>query len=259
MENNKAHKDKNVNGLRRFINWNKKISHRFLEKHPIERESIRDTYIQDVVSSISDNMIIYDIGGGKNCTYVRQIGDKNTQVYAVDISADELEQNALVQGKIVSDVCKKIPIPYGQVDMITSSSVLEHLTDPEEFFKNAYNSLKAGGYFIHLCPCRYALFATINRILPKKLSRKILFSIHPDKKKTCGFPTYYKKLYYSEIEKMLNRQNFELLRCTFSYQEVGYYTFFFPLFIVLYAWCLIRRKLNIKNSASYILFVARKK
>lgn len=243
--------------LRKFMEKNKKISENFLNKN-WQDKSIYDIYVSTVAKHIKDNDIMYDIGGGKRLMYGKALKNHNAKVYGVDISDKELEANAEVCGKIVTDVCREIPLPHGKVDMITSSSVLEHLRQPEAFFANAYKSLKPGGYFIHVCPCRYAVFAVINRLLPHKLSRKILFFFKPEAKGTCGFPAYYKELYMDGIKKMLDDTGFELVGCYTDYRQSSYYTFFFPLFLINYGWDRLMYRLRLKNMAAYILFVAKK-
>ncbi len=245
--------------VRKFIDCNKKISNDFLRRHPLSHnENVNELYKEAVKKYIKDDSIIYDIGGGKHCHYINEIDKKNVYVCAVDISKEELEVNALVNEKIVSDVCKKIPLPYGQVDMITSSSVLEHLLDPQAFFLNASESLKAGGMFIHTCPSRYAIFAVINRILPQKLSRKVLFFFLPEAKRTSGFPAYYINLYYKKIKKMLKKAGLELLYFIPQYRQCSYFSFFYPLFLLTYFWDFLMKKLKLKNMSAYFLIVARK-
>lgn len=161
--------------IKQFVEFNKKWCLDFLDKHPLDSKNINNVYRKIVKKHLGNDMLIYDIGGGKNCRYVEDIDFETMRVVSLDISDEELDANERIKEKIQCDVCKTIPIPYGNVDMITSSSVCEHLTDPKAYYKNAYEALKPGGYFINMFPCRYAIFATINRLLPKELH--FLYSI----------------------------------------------------------------------------------
>lgn len=63
--------------------------------------------------------------------------------------------------------------------MLTSSSALEHLDDIEGFLDEAARVIAPCGVMIQLLPSRYATFAILNRALPERIKRRLLFSLHP--------------------------------------------------------------------------------
>ncbi len=243
--------------LKKFMQKNRNWCEEFLKTHPLDAKNINNVYLKAVKKYLKDAGIVYDVGGGKHCRYIDFVGE-GTMVYALDISAEELDANSGIKEKIVTDVCKDIPIPYGKVDMITSSSVVEHLTEPVKYYENAYNALKSGGIFINMFPCRYAVFAMVNRVLPKKFARNLLYFFQPGAKKDCGFPAYYKGLYYKRVIKDLRDRGFRIKGVYLRYLQADYYTFFVPLFLVNYVWDAAMKKLGIKNGATHMLIVAEK-
>jgi 2-polyprenyl-6-hydroxyphenyl methylase/3-demethylubiquinone-9 3-methyltransferase len=118
---------------------------------------------------------------------------------------------------------------------------LEHLEDLESFVANSGRSLKGGGYFVHLFPCGRAPFALINRALPRRVSRKILYFFMPESKGICGFPAFYDRCYPSGIEGVLGRNGFEVVETRVSYYQSEYFSFFAPLYIASAAYELLVR------------------
>lgn len=242
----------------KFRDFNRSWCLNFLEKHPLDKKNINEVYEKTVADYLKPGMIIYDVGGGKHCRYIRHIDRSSMYLFALDISDEELEFNLNLDGKIVTDVCEAIPTPYGKVDMITSSSVCEHLKNPKKYYKNAYKALKPYGLFINMFPCRFAIFAIINRILPKEFAKKLLFLFLPGARKDCGFPAYYEDLWYKKIKEDYKKAGFRIEKIYFRYLQADYYTFFIPLFLLNYLWDYLMKKLGLKNMCTHMMVVARK-
>jgi len=223
-----------------------------------EKTDAYHTYIDEVKAKLLPHTLIYDIGGGKTCPYLED-RERDFIVYALDISSEELKTNDLVDKKICTDVTKAIPTPDGQPDVITSRYVLEHLNDQQAFVSNAYAALKPGGYFIHVFPCKYALFSMINQLLPKDFAKKVLFTLKPASKSTSGFPAYYDKTNYSAFNCLLKKTGFTDLDFKFQYVQSNYFSFFLPLYLITYfLWDFIWFVLDVKDMAAYICVVAKK-
>ena len=139
-------------------------------------------------------MLVYDVGGGGDCCYADAKEETGEfRIVGVDIEDVRIKENAKVDEFLVADITKEIPLPHGKIDMLTSSSVLEHLSDQTAFVKNARASLKDGGVMVHVFPSKFALFALLNQIISNRLARKILFFVYPNLKGANGFRTFYDK------------------------------------------------------------------
>jgi 2-polyprenyl-6-hydroxyphenyl methylase/3-demethylubiquinone-9 3-methyltransferase len=136
--------------------------------------------------------------------------------------------------------------------------VVEHLNDVERFITSSHRILKTAGYMIHLFPSKFALFAIINQILPRKLSKKILFYVHTQSKGICGFPAFYDRCYYSGILKLLKQHNFEPVDIRISYYQAPYFSFLAPLFLLVGLYEMVIYLLRWKNLGAYVLMVAQK-
>jgi SAM-dependent methyltransferase len=152
-----------------------------------------------------------------------------------------------------------MPFDAATVDLVASSSVLEHVQDVEGFVRNASQMLKPGGGFIHVFSCRYAPSALLNRLLPNWLTRRILHFVIPGSEGILGFPAYYDRCYASAFRSLLDRHGFEVIELRPKYFAADYFGFFVPMFLGVAGYELIARALNAENLAAVLLVVARKR
>jgi ubiquinone/menaquinone biosynthesis C-methylase UbiE len=150
-----------------------------------------------------------------------------------------------------------IPLADHSVDLVISRSFIEHVPSVETFFKEAKRVLKKGGYLISVFPSRFAIFAIINQFLPEYLSKRALHHFVSTRDDELGFKAYYDKCYFTGINKLLNKNNFNVLDIKDYHFSSAYFEFFLPLFLVsaFYEIC----TQPFKNLASYLLVIARKK
>lgn len=73
----------------------------------------------------------------------------NAAVYTVgiDLSADELDKNSVVQEKILGDI-QDYPLPEDEFDVIVCWMVLEHLPRPNAALANMFRAAKPGGIVV---------------------------------------------------------------------------------------------------------------
>lgn len=247
--------------IRKFININSKICSA-IEKHlPQAKFRIFEFYIKTIgekIELLKNNSSVLDVGAGKNCLFAKY-KNKNFKLIGIDISDDELMHNIELDEKIMADITKEIPLPTNSIDLVVSRSVLEHLSDLENFIKQTKNVLKPGGYTIHLLPSKFAIFALINQLLPAKISKAVINSFYPESLGICGFPAYYNRCYYSAIEELYKNNGFEVESIKTSYFQSQYFRFFMPFYLISALYESLVYKLNLKNLAAYLLIIARKK
>lgn len=249
------------NPVRAFINFNKKCYFALLKFFPNSKFNIYSYYREQVKVNLRDKIVIVDIGGGKRCAFAGECRKfEGVKIIALDVSAEELEYNHDADEKIVADIASgaRVPIDDSSADLVTSSSVLEHLKDLDCAFSEVSRILKPGGKFISELPCRFTLFATINRMLPNWLARKILFLIMPETKGLCGFKAYYDRCYYSALKKLLSKHGFINADFRFSYGQSGYFSFFVLFALPVMLWDFLMYIFRAKTLSSYVCFTATK-
>lgn len=90
--------------------------------------------------------------------FVIQIGSGNDRL-ASDILNIDIFNYAEVD--MIAD-CTNLPFADGTIDCVISNAVLEHVTDPESFIKEAYRVLKNGGLIITGVPFMQGFHASPN-------------------------------------------------------------------------------------------------
>ena len=244
------------NPVRAFINLNKKCFQFIAKIFPNTKFSAYAYYREQVRNNLSENKVILDVGGGKKCSFASDARKfEGIKLIGLDVSQEELDYNHDLDEKIVFDISsgERVPLDDASIDMITSSSVLEHLQNLENSIKEIHRILKPGGKFISVIPCKFALFAIINQILPNWLARKILFSI------IGGFKAYYDRCYYPALQKLLSKCGFAPAKFAFQYNQSSYFAFFLPFALISLVWDCLMYLFHVKPLASYLCFVTCKK
>ena len=250
-----------ANPLRAFINFNKKCHSLIAKIFPNTKHSAFTHYRRQVSENLADNTIVLDIGGGKRCAFAEECRKhEGIKIIALDVSAEELAFNNDVDEKIVFDITsgKRVPLENESVDMVTSSSVLEHLNNLENAVREVSRILKPGGKFISLLPCKFALFALINQLLPHWIARKVLFAIKPEAKGFGGFIAFYDRCYYPALKNLLSRNGFSDIDFMFDYNQAHYFSFFVPFGFIALCWDCLMYILHVKPLCAYICFTAEK-
>ena len=250
-----------LRGVRAFLELNRTASQRFAKLLPQARWSIGDLYDATVAERMSEGGVFVDVGGGKRCSYAPlRPAAGEVKIVAVDVSADAMRGNADADETRVADVVRDgLPFAAGEVDVISSRSVLEHLSDVEALAADSARVLKPGGYSIHLFPGRRGAFAVLNRMLPNRVARSILFSLRPACVGIGGFPAMYNRCTYREMKRAFERSGHEVLELRPSYFGAQYFEFFFPLFVLVSAYEAACGLLHAKSLAPRLLLVARKR
>jgi ubiquinone/menaquinone biosynthesis C-methylase UbiE len=228
---------------------------------PGEQYDVPARYRLLVAETINDapGQIVVDVGGGRSLEYRLEVPREQARIIAVDVSAEELDQNEDVDERRVGDVSTRLPFDDAEVDLITSSSVLEHLRDVGGFLDEAARVLKDDGVMIHLFPSRYASFALVNRALPERVKRQLLFRVYPETEGRCGFEAHYDHCYFSAFVRECRKRGFEIDRVEPAYYGASdYYRVFFPLYLVSWLWELLASRMRARNLAAAMLVKARR-
>lgn len=249
--------------ISRFISANRRLCSLIEQRLPTDfTRHLHTVYKYRVAELVNahSGQVVLDIGAGKQCPFLPFIRDKGTHlILGTDFSEYELRCNSDVRSKIVADAAGPgFPVRDGSVDVAVSRSVVEHLPDNAAFVANCARVLRPGGVMVHTFPCKWAPFALVNRLLPNRLTRRLLAWLHPAWRESCGFPAFYDHCRFSEIRDLLAQNGFRNQTYEFRYYQSIYYTFLFPLYALMLLYDLTIWYLGIRNLACGILVVAEK-
>ena len=176
----------------------------------------------------------------------------------LDVSESALQRNPDVDYRLVADACLRWPFADASMDMVVSCSVIEHLRDTEAFARECRRVLKPGGVSIHLLPGRNAPFAVLNRLLPRRISSRLLLWAFPEQKEQLGFPAFYENCAWPQIAELFQRNGLSVEKVYFRHYQSTYFFVLFPVYLLSVIYDLIIWKLNVKKLSSQILIVVRR-
>lgn len=186
---------------------------------------------------LQPRVTVIDVGGGKRpaLSAARKAALELT-VIGFDISRRELD--AAPQGSYDGTICADVTKFVGEekADLAICAALLEHVPDVDEALRGIASMVKPGGVALVFIPCRNALFARMNLLLPQNFKRKLLIWLFPDSgSKVLGFRAYYDRCIPREIE-VLARKNGFMPEKVRLYFYTGYFEVFTPLHVLWRLW-----------------------
>ena len=122
-----------------------------------------------------------DVGGGKSPIIDLDTKRRlNITLVGIDVDQDELDLAPpdAYDKAICADICDYAG--SGDADLIICQAVLEHLPDVEAAFRSMSSILKPGGRALIFTPSKNALFARLNKWMPEKIKKTLLFGLTPE-------------------------------------------------------------------------------
>ncbi|MFL9839874.1 class I SAM-dependent methyltransferase [Sphingomonas sp. ST-64] len=248
--------------LRRFLDANVKISQTLNRLLPDSLQADgNQVFLRDFVpDSVSEGDRVYDLGGGSRpFISLDRKRALNLTIIGLDISEEELSAapDGVYDREIVADLTKFVG--DGDGDVVICQAVLEHVRDGAGTMRAISSCLKPGGRAFIFAPCRNAMFARLNLLLPQSVKERLLFTLFPSKAKGHdGFPAFYDKCTPRELEQLADANGLNIEHRRLFWMS-SYFTVLAPAFI---AWRLIQGANYLflgDNAAEAYIYVLRKR
>jgi SAM-dependent methyltransferase len=245
--------------IRQFVRANASMSGRLLPSmvrtsHAYARYDEAGTALLE-----REPQTVLDVGAGRQWHFDPALKGPNMELIGFDIDRAEMVENRLLDQRICGDACESLGVADESVDLIMGRAVVEHLHDTASFLKSANRALRDDGRLIVTFANRYAPFAILNRILPRRVSAWLLGHLVPGSSGVLGFEAFYDRASLREFKQSLHEAGFDVEEEYASYFSASYYGFFMPFFAVGLAFDYLRYALANRSLASYFMFVARKR
>lgn len=248
--------------VQRFFAVNSRISarlgHRWVQSdRPLWEEFERT--VAAALREVPDGGTFVDVGGGRSCVHAAAVPkDRGVQLVAVDISADELEQNAAADRTVVADVATGLPFQDGEIDLLVSRVALEHVSDVPAAVRHMARAVRPGGRTVHFVPGRYAIFAIVARVLPFKPLLGLLHLAIPHSVGVIEFDVHYDRTDPVALAGEFEAAGFSDVQVFWTAAQADYFKPFVPAFLLVAAYQSLVRVMGVRRLAAYVMVDARR-
>ncbi|MER9335528.1 class I SAM-dependent methyltransferase [Mesorhizobium sp. M0293] len=250
-----------VSILRKFVRANVAISE-FLDRALPSRLRIDGNRIfatEIAPAWLASDAVVYDLGGGAR-PFVSLLEKRRLKLFVVglDLDAEELSKapRGIYDEEIEADLTSFEG--RGDADVVICQATLEHVRDGEGALRGIASCVKPGGVVAIFSPSRNAVFARVNRVLPERLKRRLLFAVYPEKGMGHdGFPAFYDKCLPSDVEAIARRNGLELIERRLFWKS-SYFYFFVPAFLAWRIWLGVSALFLGKDAAETYAYVFRR-
>lgn len=181
----------------------------------------------------AEGKVIADVGGEKK-PYAASTGfvTDGKSYIGFDLDPEELARApfGIYSETRVMDICAPDPDFADRFDLIICRSTLEHVKDTTAAVSGLAAMLAPGGRCFVRLPCRKAMFARLNLLLPNEIKRRLMHAVFPHKV-SDGFPAFYDMCLPSDIRGLAAEHELEVVAERRTYRS-SYFGFFFPLYIL---------------------------
>lgn len=211
-----------------------------------------------LANAFEAEMIVWEVGGGSQ-PYLSSSKKEilNIKVMGLDISQEELDAAppGAYDHKYVTDLCTYTGA--ADADIVICQSTLEHVPNTNSAIRAMSSIIKPGGKVYIFVPCRNALYARLNLLLPEKIKNYLLKEVSPNLLEHQGFPAFYNDCVPSKIEKCAQTHNLKVVE-RHHFWASSYFKNFVPAYIIWRAWQLILYLFLKNNAAETFIFVLQK-
>lgn len=200
------------------------LSRRFYSKsvHPYR---IFESQIESLVRSDS---VVLDAGCGRTAPVLQRLTGQAARLIGVDLVdfVDKLDNIELINSDLSS-----LPIADGEVDVIISRSVFEHLENPLDVYSEFARVLKPGGVVIFLTASIWDYATTIARMVPNRYHAWIVSRVE-GRAENDVFPTFYRTNSRRSIERLCSGSGLKLVELRYLSQYPNYFMFSSVMFLL---------------------------
>jgi len=170
------------------------------EKYYAGRKFHDSLYRELILKYLQPGQRVLDAGCGRYLTFSKELSAVG-QVVGIDLESVLETDNRSAPFGVRGDL-SRLPFPSNYFDMVISRSVVEHLEDPPEVFREFCRVLRLGGKVVIITPNKYDYVSIVAALTPYWLHRALVSRIFPVSEEDV-FPTLYRANTISSIRKAL--------------------------------------------------------
>ena len=165
-----------------------------------------DVLYRDLIRKyLSPGQRLLDAGCGRYLKFSKELSD-TAKVTGIDLESTLETDNQGPPFGVRGDL-SHLPFPSDHFDMVISRSVVEHLGDPPQVFREFCRVLKPGGMVVIITPNKYDFVSIIAALTPYRVHRTLVSKIFQVSEDDV-FPTLYRANTLSSIQEALSSSGF---------------------------------------------------
>lgn len=176
-------------------------------EHHYAGRKFHDALYRDLIRKhLLPGQRLLDAGCGRYLKFSKELSD-TAHVVGIDLESTLETDNQMAPFGVRGDL-SHLPFPAEHFDMVISRSVVEHLEDPPQVFREFCRVLRPGGKVVIITPNKYDYVSLIAAMTPYRLHRWLvsrIFQVSEDD----VFPTLYRANTLSAIHKALTSAGFK--------------------------------------------------
>lgn len=188
-----------------FSEKDKNKCDKLFEKYYTGRKFSRTLYHELIREHVAPGNRLLDAGCGRYLEFSKEFSH-DVQVVGIDLGPALDTCNRCSPYGVCGDL-EQLPFPPNSFDLVISRSVVEHLANPRQVFREFHRVLKPGGKVILSTPNKYDYVSILASLTPYRLHRVMVSKILGVSEDDV-FPTLYRANTLSSLSKQLTTAGF---------------------------------------------------
>jgi len=132
------------------------------------------------------------------------VGSRAAHVIGIDVDPAAAVNPLVSEFRLIEDTARW-PVDDASVDLIVSDYVLEHVDDPDGFFREVVRVLRPGGTFCARTPNKNGYVGLASRAIPNRFHARVVGRVQVSRDEEDVFPTFYRANTASALRRLLRR------------------------------------------------------
>jgi len=178
-------------------------------------------------AAVGSDSVVLDVGCGHGAPNLQRLKGRAGRLYGIDlVDFDAQSDDMVLLNESISDLKS---FADNSIDLAYSRSVMEHVADIENAYKELYRVLRPGGIYVFLTPNRYDYASIIATLVPNRFHAKVV-KLTEGRDEQDTFPIVYASNTFREIRRLSAANGFRIRRLERLGQYPSYLRFSRPLF-----------------------------